>query len=286
LTLDGGLEALPRRVTIPYDAHGPARSEVGGNEEDDASDEGHGATGRSRRVIAIPALDLRGGASVRLAGGEYDREQLRLADPVGVARRWEQLGFRHLHIVDLDAAFGRGSNDRVVSDVLAASQAEVQIGGGIRSEDQIERLLDLGARRIVIGTRALEDMDWLDEMAARFPNELIVAADVRDRQVVTRAWVRTLPEDILDTVRDLNALPLAGVLVTAVHRQGLLRGTDLPLMEDVVEVSACPVYAAGGITTLNDLRALSDRGVMAAVIGLGLYAGTIDPRAAAAEFEE
>ena len=134
--------------------------------------------------------------------------------------------------------------------------------------------------------RAIEDADWLAEMAARFPGTLIVAADVRDRRVVTRGWARSLPLDVLDAIDELNALPLAGVLVTAVHREGRLQGTDLPLMEDVAEAAAFPVYAAGGITTLDDLRALDHRGVAAAVIGMALYTGAIDPRAAAGEFGE
>lgn len=237
-------------------------------------------------MIAIPALDLRSGAAVRLAGGEYSREQLRIGDPLGVARMWERLGFRQLHIVDLDAAFGIGANEQVIDDVLAASRMDIQVGGGVRTEDHVERLLERGAQRVVVGTQALEDMGWLDDAASRFPNELIVAADVRDRRIVTRGWLRTLPADILETVHELNALPLAGVLVTAVHRQGLQRGTDLALMEDVVGAASIPVYAAGGIASLDDLRALSDRGVSAAIVGLALYSGAIDPRAAAEEFEE
>jgi phosphoribosylformimino-5-aminoimidazole carboxamide ribotide isomerase len=237
-------------------------------------------------VIAIPALDLRAGAAVRLAGGEYSREQLRIGDPLGVARMWERIGFRQLHIVDLDAAFGIGANDQVIIDVLASTRMDVQVGGGIRTDDHIERLLERGARRVVVGTQALEDTEWLDDVAARFPHELIVAADVRDRRIVTRGWLRTLPADIIETVHELNGLPLAGVLVTAVHRQGLQRGTDLALMEDVAGAASIPVYAAGGIASLDDLRALSDRGVSAAIVGLALYSGAIDPRAAAGEFEE
>jgi phosphoribosylformimino-5-aminoimidazole carboxamide ribotide isomerase len=237
-------------------------------------------------VIAIPALDLRAGAAVRLAGGEYSREQLRIGDPLGVARMWERIGFRQLHIVDLDAAFGIGANDQVITDVLASTRMDVQVGGGIRTDDHIERLLERGARRVVVGTQALEDTEWLDDVAARFPHELIVAADVRDRRIVTRGWLRTLPADIIETVHELNGLPLAGVLVTAVHRQGLQRGTDLALMEDVAGAASIPVYAAGGIASLDDLRALSDRGVSAAIVGLALYSGAIDPRAAAGEFEE
>lgn len=237
-------------------------------------------------MIAIPALDLRGGAAVRLERGDYGREQLRIGDPLSVARTWEQVGFRRMHIVDLDAAFGLGSNEQVIDDVLETSRMEVQVGGGVRTEEHVERLLDHGARRVVIGTRALEDMEWLEEVAERFPHELVVAADVRDRRIVTRGWSRMLPADILDTVEELNGLPLAGVLVTAVQRQGMLRGTDLHLMEDVAEVAEFPVCAAGGITTIADLRALAERGLAAAIVGMALYAGTIDPRSAAEEFEE
>jgi phosphoribosylformimino-5-aminoimidazole carboxamide ribotide isomerase len=220
---------------------------------------------------------------------------VRLRDPVGVARSWSELGFRRLHVVDLDAATGRGSNARVVNDIitqfggggfLGDAALEVQVGGGVRSDDRIERLLADGATRVVVGTRAIEDPHWLDDVAHRFPGELLVAADVRDRRVVTRGWEHTLPLDILDVVDDLNALPLAGIMVTAVHREGQLMGTDLPLMEDVAEASVFPVYASGGVTTLNDLRALADRGVAAAIVGMALYTGALNVRQVAEEFGE
>jgi phosphoribosylformimino-5-aminoimidazole carboxamide ribotide isomerase len=235
-------------------------------------------------MLVIPAMDVCDGACVQLVGGDYAQERVHLADPPAVARSWEHLGFRRLHLVDLDAALGRGSNERVVDDVLATSGADVQVGGGVRTDDQIEWLLDRGARRVIVGTRALEDPAWLEEMADRFRHTLIVAVDVRDRRVVTQGWGRTLPDDVLDTVRELNWLPLAGVLVTAVHREGQLRGTDLPLMEDVAERSAAPVYAAGGIVTMDEIRAVADRGVAAAVIGMALYTHALDVRLVAAEF--
>jgi phosphoribosylformimino-5-aminoimidazole carboxamide ribotide isomerase len=237
-------------------------------------------------VIVLPAVDLRDGACVQLVGGAYERETVRLPDPVAVARSWLDAGFRALHLIDLDAATGRGSNSGVVRNVLDATDADVQVGGGVRDGDRIEELLADGATRVIVGTRAIEDGDWLEEMTTRFPGALIVAADVRDRRVVTRGWARSLPLNVLDAIEELNALPLAGVLVTAVHREGQLQGTDLPLMEDVVDAAAFPVYAAGGITTLHDLRALAHRGIAAAVIGMALYTGAIDPRAAAGEFGE
>ena len=237
-------------------------------------------------MIAIPAVDLRGGACVQLVGGSYEHERVRLDDPLGVARSWMSYGFRRLHIVDLDAATGRGTNEEVVRDILRERTMDVQVGGGVRSGETIERLLADGAQRVVVGTRALEEMDWLAEMTSLFPNELIVAADVRDRRVVTRGWSRTLPRDILDAVADLNDLQLGGLLVTAVHKEGQLRGTDLQLMEDVAELSVAPVIASGGVTTMDDLRALADRNVAGAVIGMALYTGALDPRVVADDFAE
>jgi phosphoribosylformimino-5-aminoimidazole carboxamide ribotide isomerase len=211
---------------------------------------------------------------------------VRLENPIEVAQSWEQLGFQRLHVVDLDAATGRGSNLELVREIISRSSVPVQVGGGIRSADQIEALLDAGAAAVIVGTRAISEQDWLAEVASRHPHELIVACDVRERRITTRGWSETLPLDVLDVVEELNALPLAGLLVTAVHLEGQLMGTDLPLMEDVAESSVHPVYASGGITTVADLRALEHRGVAGSVIGMALYTGAIDPVVVAGEFSE
>jgi phosphoribosylformimino-5-aminoimidazole carboxamide ribotide isomerase len=237
-------------------------------------------------MIAIPAVDLREGACVQLIGGEYANERVRLADPVGVARDWTRYGFRRLHVVDLDAATGRGSNREIVTELIRDTTAELQVGGGVRSSTQIDELLSGGARAVVVGTRALEDADWLARVATAYPNEVIVAADVRDRRVVTHGWSRTLPREIVDVTEELSTLPLAGLLVTAVHREGRMQGADLFLMEDVVEAASFPVYASGGIASASDLRSLADRGVSAAIVGMALYTGALDPWQTAEEFSE
>jgi phosphoribosylformimino-5-aminoimidazole carboxamide ribotide isomerase len=237
-------------------------------------------------MIAIPAVDLRDGKCVQLVGGEYATERVRLDDPLGVAREWARIGFQRLHLVDLDAATNRGSNRDLVREIVRDDVLDVQVGGGVRDADAVEALLGEGAARIVVGTRALEHPDWLDEMAHRFPAELVVAADVRQRRVVTRGWRHDTGRNVLDVVEELNALPLAGILVTAVHKEGRLEGTDLFLMEDVAEAAEFPVYASGGITTMHDLRSLEERGVAGAVIGMALYTGALDPRAVAGEFAE
>ena len=237
-------------------------------------------------MIAIPADDLREGACVQLVGGEYADERVRLADPVAVARDWARFGFRRLHVVDLDAATGRGSNREIVADLLRDTSVALQIGGGVRSETQIEELLASGATAVVVGTRALEDSDWLARVATTYPNEILVAADVRDRRIVTHGWARTLPREIIDVTEELSTLPLAGLLVTAVHREGRMQGADLFLMEDVVDAASFPVFASGGIASTADLRALDDRGVAAAIIGMALYTGALDPWQTAEEFSE
>jgi len=237
-------------------------------------------------VIAIPAVDLRDGACVQLVGGSFAQEKVRLENPVEVARSWEHYGFHRLHVVDLDAATGRGSNLPVVRSLLFDSGIPIQVGGGVRTGEMVEDLLEAGASRVIVGTRAIEEPEWIIELAARHPGEIIVACDVRERRVTTRGWAHTLPLDILDVLEELNSLPLGRLLVTAVHREGQLQGTDLPLMEDVAEASNFPVYASGGITTMQDLRALEHRGLAGVVIGMALYTGALDPVVVAGEFGE
>ena len=237
-------------------------------------------------MIAIPAIDIREGACVQLVGGSYDAEQIRLDDAPAAAHKWEYSGFRRVHIVDLDAATRRGSNVESIRELLRVTSMEAQVGGGVRSEARIEALFADGARRIVLGTRAIESLNWLTDMAEAFPGTLIVAADVRDRHVVTHGWSSVSDRYILDLIADLNTLALAGIMVTAVHREGLMQGTDLRLMEEAVEESLHPVCASGGIGTLGDLRALEDRGVASVVIGMALYTGALDPAAVAEEFAE
>ena len=147
-------------------------------------------------------------------------------------------------------------------------------------------LLDQGAEWVVVGTRAVEDPDWLAKVADLAPGRIIVAADVRERLVVTNGWSVGTQREILDLVSEFDGLPLAGLLVTAVHREGSMDGPDLALMEDLADRSAWPVIASGGIGSMNDLRNLEERGMAAAVLGMALYTDTLDARVVAEEFAE
>jgi len=235
-------------------------------------------------MIAIPAIDIRESHCVQLVGGDPDREAVRLSDPLHVARRWVAAGFSRLHVVDLDAALGRGDNRSVVGELLRHAGAPVQVGGGIRDDETASSLLGDGADAVVVGTRAIEDPAWVAELADREPGRVIVAADIRDRTVVVKGWTATSRRLIRDVIAELEALPLAGLLVTAVHREGRLQGPDLPLVDSIVEAAPWPVLAAGGVTSLTDLRNLEERGVAAAILGMALYTEALDARAVAEEF--
>ncbi|MGQ0765321.1 MAG: HisA/HisF-related TIM barrel protein [Gemmatimonadota bacterium] len=234
-------------------------------------------------MLAIPAIDLRSGTCVQLVGGDYKRERIRLSDPVAVARDWSRLGFQRLHVVDLDAATAHGGNRALVEDLLR-EPLTVQVGGGLRSTADVSRLLDAGAEAVIVGTRAVSDFDWLSELCSVHPGHIILAVDVRERRVVIEGWQRALQTDLPSLLDEINGLELAAVMVTAVHREGLQSGTDLHLVEEVLEQVQLPLIVAGGIADMSDLRALDERGVSAAVVGMALYSGALDPAAVANEF--
>jgi len=237
-------------------------------------------------MIAIPAIDLRDGACVQLAVGSYDQEVIRIPDVIGVELAWQRYGFHHLHITDLDAMSGRGSNTELIHTILSRTEAELQIGGGVKNREAIQQLLSEGARRVVIGHRALEEPDWLAEMSGLFPGSIVVAADVRDRKVLAQGWARTRPILVLDLIDELNRLPLAGLLVYASPGEDMSGGAYLSLLEDAAEAADYPLLTAGSFTSITELRAVADRGVSASIIGMALYTGAMDPRIVAEEFAE
>jgi len=230
-------------------------------------------------MIVVPAIDLRAGACVQLVGGSYAAERVRRPDAVGVALEWEREGFRRVHVVDLDAATGRGNNGDLVRAVVQATAMKASVGGGVRSVGAIEQLLADGAERVVVGTRAIEDRAWLERAATSFPGRLVVAADVRDRTVLVAGWARSAERNVMDVVAELNDLPLAGILVTAIHAEGRQQGCDTDLVRAVCGVATLPVFAAGGIASVCDLRALEACGATEAVVGMALYTGMLTGRA-------
>lgn len=232
-------------------------------------------------MVVYAAIDLRRGRVVQLVGGRPENERISLPDPAAVARRFVGAGFAALHVVDLDGALDDGSNRQQVTDILAATDVPVQVGGGVRDEQAVAAWLDAGAARVMVGTRAIDDPGWLRHVAEAFPQRILVAADVRNGVVVTHGWRRSSGVPVGDFLARAADLPLAGLLVTDVGREGRLGGIDADLFARLASVTELPIVAAGGIGALQDLRALADVGVAGAVIGTALYTGAVDAAAAA-----
>jgi phosphoribosylformimino-5-aminoimidazole carboxamide ribotide isomerase len=222
----------------------------------------------------LPAIDLRGGAAVQLVGGAFDAERVRRPDPIAVAREMIAAGLCDLHVVDLDAAAGTGSNSSFIGS-LARLGATLQVGGGLRDEAAVRRVLALGAARAIVGTRAVEDPEWLEHLAVAHPERIVLALDVRGREVQSHAWTRGASRSIEELLSRNHRLPLAAILLTAVHREGRLQGPDLDLVAEAVRVSAAPVLASGGVASIEDLEQLRAAGAGGAIIGMALYTGRL-----------
>lgn len=235
-------------------------------------------------MIVAPAVDVKGGRCVQLVGGVPEAEAVSIPDPVAMARHWWDRGFRTLHVVDLDAALGTGDNRALVARVATATPATTQVGGGIRDDGRAAELLVAGADRVVVGTRAVDDRPWLEALARRHQQRVVVAADVRDGRVLRRGWTEKSPLAVEEFLAGLDELPLAGVLCTDAAREGRMEGIDLAAMASVVGSSAHPVWISGGITRTSDLEALEEAGAAGAVLGMALYTAVLDPDDVAARW--
>jgi len=235
-------------------------------------------------VIVAPAVDLKGGRCVQLVGGRPEQERVSVPDPVAQSLRWADLGFGTLHLVDLDAALALGDNRLLIRRIVRSTSAMVQVGGGIRDKESLREILDAGAARVIVGTRAVDEPAWLEEVAEEHPETILVAADVQDGRVLRKGWTESTGLEVSELLRRIDPLPLAGVLCTDVGREGRMEGTDLESAGKIVDETRHPVWISGGITTLKELRALEGRGAAGAVLGMALYTGTLSPEKVAKEF--
>ena len=233
-------------------------------------------------MIVYPAIDLSNGRCVQWVGGRPETERVSLPDPVAVARQFVDAGFAALHVVDLDAALGNGDNRSSVATILAAVDVPVQVGGGLRDDDAVAAVIALGAARAVVGTRAVNDRPWLARMAAAHPGRIVVAADCRRGEVVTHGWTEGSGVAAADFVAGLAELPLAGILVTDVGREGRLGGPDVAFLGGLARASKHPLLAAGGIRGGDDIASLATAGIAGAILGMALYEGGLDPASLAA----
>lgn len=226
----------------------------------------------------IPAIDLKGGRCVRLYQGDYDREMVFSEEPSQVALTWQEAGAKRIHVVDLDGAKeGRPTNLDALAGILAAVSVSVQLGGGIRTYEDVRRVLGMGVQRAILGTAAVEDPDMVARLCRESgPEAVVVSVDARDGKVATWGWTESTQIEAADLLRQMSDLGVERFVYTDVSRDGTLTEPNFAAIERLVKATGKRIIAAGGVSRVKHLARLAEAGVEAAIIGRALYTGHID----------
>ena len=238
-------------------------------------------------LALLPAVDVADGQAVRLVQGAAGSETA-YGDPLEAALAWQRDGAEWIHLVDLDAAFGRGSNAELLAGVVSRLDVRVELSGGIRDDESLRRALATGAARVNIGTAALEDPEWCDRICGEYGDRVAIGLDVRDRTLSARGWTRD-GGDLWEVLERLDKAGASRYVVTDITKDGTMRGPNLDLLRDVCARTDAPVIASGGVSTLDDLRALATLepvGVEGVIAGKALYAGAFTVAEALAALAE
>ena len=226
----------------------------------------------------FPAIDLLDGKAVRLLQGDYERMTVYSAQPCGVARRFIRAGARYLHVVDLDSARDQPTLSTQVEIEALVQQGHlfIEVGGGVRDEARINQYLSMGVDRVILGTIAVEDFAFTQRMAKRYEGRLAVGVDARDGFVATHGWKERSGEESFDFCRRLRDAGVRTVIYTDISRDGAMSGTNLPAYEKLMELQGLDIVASGGISSIQELRALNAMGVAGAILGKAVYDGQLD----------
>lgn len=234
----------------------------------------HLAYNRAMQFTIVPSIDLRQGQVIRLKQGDYAQQINYDVDPVHTARQFKEEGAEWLHIVDLDGAKeGRCVQTDLISRIICESGLKAQVGGGVRSTADVDRLIECGAERIVVGTKAIEDWAWFESLAGqpRYSQKLVLAIDAKKEMVATRGWTHISPLRTVDIARRVSDWPLAGLLYTDVSRDGMLEGPNVEQTRQLAEAGRVPVIASGGVGTLDHIRSLLTLPIWGVIVGRSLY---------------
>ncbi|WP_210527875.1 1-(5-phosphoribosyl)-5-[(5-phosphoribosylamino)methylideneamino]imidazole-4-carboxamide isomerase [Rubellimicrobium arenae] len=233
-------------------------------------------------MILFPAIDLKDGQAVRLLRGEMSAATVFNDDPAAQARAFVEAGAQWLHLVDLDGAFaGEPRNARAVESILAACPVPAQLGGGIRDRATVERWLGAGLRRVILGTAAVEDPDFVREVARAYPGQVAVGIDARGAKVATRGWASETDATVTDLARAYEDAGIAAIIYTDIARDGAMQGPNVEATAALARAVSIPIIASGGVSSLDDLQRLKATGVVSgAITGRALYDGAVDLRAA------
>jgi phosphoribosylformimino-5-aminoimidazole carboxamide ribotide isomerase len=239
-------------------------------------------------MLIIPAIDIKGGKCVRLFQGMEGTETVFGEDPVSIARRWEAEGAHLLHVVDLDGAFsGEPVNFTLVASIAEEVSIPIQVGGGIRTVDSVKRYLDVGVSRIVVGTAAFNDRDFLQRACEEFPGRVVIGIDTKDGKVAVKGWKEVVELNAEGFINDLKQLGIPLVIHTDVSRDGTLGGVNIKSLREFLSISTLPVVASGGVSSVEDLEQLSrlsGMGLAGVILGKSIYTGKISLKEAIERF--
>lgn len=232
-------------------------------------------------MLLIPAIDLKQGKCVRLRQGRMEDDTIFSDDPVSVAARWVEAGAKRLHIVDLDGAFaGKPVNAGVISEIAAAfPELPIQVGGGIRDEDTIDTYLAAGVRFVIIGTKAVNAPHFVGDVCAEFPGHIIIGLDAKDGKVAIDGWSKLSHHDVIDMAQHFERDGVEALVYTDISRDGMMQGVNVEATRKLAQSINIPVIASGGVTNMDDIRALQavqEDGIMGAILGRAIYEGAID----------
>ncbi len=229
-------------------------------------------------MIIIPAIDLKDGKCVRLLQGKKEEVTVYSDDPAAMARHWEELGAELLHVVDLDGAFtGEQKNFDKIKAIREAIDIPIELGGGIRDIDRIEKLIDLGVDRTIIGTTAAKNPEIVKEACKKFPGKVIVGIDAKDGKVAVKGWVEVTELDAIEFAKSMQDAGTAGIIYTDISRDGMLTGPNIDAMAKMVESVDVPVIASGGVSKINDITNLMKiKNLWGVITGKALYSGAMD----------
>jgi phosphoribosylformimino-5-aminoimidazole carboxamide ribotide isomerase len=235
-----------------------------------------------------PAIDLKDGKCVRLLQGDYNEVTVYGEDPVEMAKKWESLGGDMLHVVDLDGAKeGKGINDEVVSSVAKALNMPVEIGGGIRSIQDIKNKLEAGVARVILGSAAVKNPALVKEAIEQFgPDKIVVGVDAKNGKVAIEGWLEVTSHLAIDFCKELKKMGVTTVIYTDIAKDGMMQGPNLEETKKLVEETGLDIIASGGVSSIEDLKALKEIGVEGAIIGKAIYTGAIDLKESATLFRK
>ena len=235
-------------------------------------------------MIIIPAVDIKNGKCVRLLQGRMDDETVYSDDPETMAAKWARLGARLIHVIDLDGAFAKSpQNTESIRKILKALDVPVQLGGGIRSEETVHQYLEMGVKRVIIGTEAIKRPAFVKKICNTHPQQIVVGIDARHGKVAIDGWTETTRIDAIDLAREFEDCGVAAINFTDIQRDGMQTGPNLEATRRLAEAVSIPVVASGGVSSIQDVKnllPLQEAGVVGVIIGKALYSGALDLKAA------